>query len=261
MQPESLTILSLGFILGLKHALDADHLIAVATIVSERKRLLSSSIVGALWGIGHTAALVVVGFLVIALHVQIPDRIGLAMEFGVAAMLIILGINVLWKVFKGEVVHIHAHDHHGHKHIHPHIHPVTTDHLHPVTPSHHESIRVRFMRRLLKDASQNMRSIFVGVLHGLAGSAALMLIVLSTIASQQLAVLYIVVFGLGSIGGMMLMSTVIGLPFILTASRSFFLQRAVRVVAGLASVGFGVFLGWEVGFVGGLFNLNGFPGK
>ncbi len=268
MQTVSLTILSLGFILGLKHALDADHLIAVATIVSERKRLWSSSIVGALWGVGHTFSLLLVGILVVALKLEIPERMALAMELGVAAMLVLLGLNVLWKVFKGEIVHVHVHEHHGHKHIHPHIHAFSTEHEHSREQSHreqshrevshrevshHERLEPSMSRRLLSQVSQNTRSILVGMVHGLAGSAALMLIVLATIKSTPLALLYIALFGVGSVGGMMLMSTVIGLPFIITAAHSILLQRVVRTAAGLASIGFGLFLGWQIGFVKGLF--------
>jgi high-affinity nickel permease len=251
MQTESLTVLSLGFILGLKHALDADHLVAVATIVSERKRILSSSIVGALWGIGHTAALLFVGVLMIVFEIHVPHRVGLALEFCVAAMLIVLGINVLRKVIRGEVVHLHVHEHRGHRHVHPHLHPASVPHEHEKGVSHHRSKSIA--SRLLDYVALNTRPFFVGIIHGLAGSAALMLILLSTITSQQLAIFYIIVFGMGSIGGMMLMSAVIGIPFMLTATKSFFLQRAARVSAGLASVGFGLFLGWEVGFVDGLF--------
>jgi hypothetical protein len=253
MQTESITLLTLGFILGLKHALDADHLVAVATIVSERRRILSSSIVGALWGIGHTAALLLVGCIMIVFEVQVPQRVGLALEFGVAAMLIFLGLNVLWKVVKGDLVHLHVHEHHGRKHIHPHIHPTSVPHEHAAELSHHESRSKSLIARVLDHASLNARPLLVGIVHGLAGSAALMLIVLSTITSQQLALLYIVVFGVGSIGGMVVMSAVIGIPFVLAATTSFLLQRVARIAAGVASVAFGLFLCWEIGFGGGLF--------
>lgn len=252
MQTETITILTLGFVLGLKHALDADHLIAVATIVSERKRVLSSSIVGAVWGIGHTAALLLVGALMIAFELQVPQRVGLLLELGVGVMLIALGINVLWKVARGEVLHIHVHEHHGHRHVHPHLHPASVPHDHAEEHSHHESGSKSRVSRLLASSS-NVRPLLVGIVHGLAGSAALMLIVLSTITSQKLALLYIIVFGVGSIGGMMLMSAVMGIPFMLAATRSFLLQRVARIAAGVASVAFGLFLCSEIGFASGLF--------
>jgi ABC-type nickel/cobalt efflux system permease component RcnA len=253
MHIESLTILALGFTLGLKHALDADHLVAVATIVSERKKILSSSLVGALWGIGHTASLLLVGLIMVVFEVQVPQRVGLILEFGVAAMLIFLGVTVLWRVAKGEVLHLHMHEHHGRKHVHPHIHPTRVPHEHAAEPSHHENRSEGFVARVFDRTAVNARPLLVGVVHGLAGSAALMLIVLSTITSQTLALLYIIVFGVGSIGGMMVMSALIGIPFVLAATKSFFLQRAVRVAAGLASVAFGLFLWWEIGAAGNFF--------
>jgi high-affinity nickel permease len=246
-----LTIVTLGFVLGLKHALDADHLIAVSTIVSERKGFFSSSLVGAMWGIGHTISLLLVGCFVIALQFQIPDRVALMMEFAVATMLILLGLNVLWKLYRGEMIHVHIHEHHGHKHVHPHIHPFNSAHQHSEDATHHQSPSL--LERLLKHINKSKRSILIGMVHGMAGSAGLMLIVLATIKSAQLALLYVAVFGVGSIGGMMMMSTVIGLPFMLTASTSLTLNKIVRGIAGITSVAFGVFLAWQIGVVDGLF--------
>jgi high-affinity nickel permease len=256
MQTEVLTTVSLGFILGLKHALDADHLIAVSTIVSERKGFFSSSLVGAMWGIGHTISLLLVGCFVIALQFQIPDRIAQAMEFAVAAMLVLLGLNVLWKLYKGEMIHVHVHEHHGHKHVHPHIHPFKSVHQHSDDAMHHQSAKASLLERILKHLNKSKRSIVIGMIHGMAGSAALMLVVLTTIKSTKLALLYIGIFGVGSIGGMMLMSTVIGLPFMLTASKSVLLNKIVRGIAGVTSVAFGLFLAWQIGVVNGLFLLR-----
>jgi high-affinity nickel permease len=253
MQTEAITVLSLGFILGIKHALDADHLIAVSTIVSERKGFFSSSIVGALWGIGHTVALLVVGLIVVALQIQIPHRITLAMEFAVAAMLVMLGVNVLWKLSRGEMFHVHIHQHHGHKHIHPHTHPFQAVHHHADDATHHQVLKPSIIERFLKHIAAGKRSLLIGLVHGMAGSAALMLVVLATISSTKLALAYIAVFGIGSIGGMMVMSTVIGLPFMFTANKSMALNKIVRGIAGITSVLFGLFLGWQIGFVEGLF--------
>ncbi len=254
MQAEMFTIVGLGFILGLKHAFDADHLIAVSTIVSERKKLLSSSLVGALWGIGHTISLLLVGCLVIAFQFNIPEQIAAIMELAVAGMLIILGLQVLWKLFKGEMIHVHVHEHNGHKHIHPHIHPFKSMHQHTVDEPHHHERRTSLLERVLVHVANSKRSIIIGMVHGMAGSAALMLLVLATIKSTALAIIYIVVFGLGSVGGMMLMSTLIGLPFMLTAGKSIAVNRIIRGVAGVTSVAFGLFLAWQIGVVGKLFN-------
>jgi ABC-type nickel/cobalt efflux system permease component RcnA len=221
----SFSILALGFTLGLKHALDADHLVAVSTIVSGRRGILGSSVVGGLWGLGHTLSLVVVGLLVIALHIRIPERVAMGMEFTVALMLVILGVNVLRKMREGRG-HVHTHAHGG----------ISLAHGHP-----HGAL------------SGGKRSVFIGMVHGLAGSAALMLVVLTTIPSPGLAMTYIAVFGFGSVGGMMLMSTLLGLPFALTAGKFESFNSVIRGISGAVSVGFGLFLAWQIGILQGLF--------
>jgi ABC-type nickel/cobalt efflux system permease component RcnA len=231
--------LGLGFVLGLKHALDADHIVAVSTIVSEHRSLARSSLIGTFWGIGHTASLLMVGLLVIGLRLTIPDRVALSLEFCVAVMLIILGANLLRKSIHFKL-HAHAHAHpsddlaeqHAHLHVHaPGVH-------------HHEA------HRLLAGAK---RPLLVGMMHGLAGSAALMLLVLTSIPSPLLGLAYIGVFGVGSIVGMLIMSSVIGLPFVWTARRFGRLNQGIKVTAGVFSTAFGLFLAWQIGFVEGLF--------
>ena len=234
----ALSILGLGFILGLKHALDADHLVAVSTIVSERKGFWSSSIVGALWGLGHTASLLIVGLIMIAFNFQIPEKIATGMEFCVALMLIILGVNVLRKIItKKSTVHLHTHNHHEHAHIHPHTHDIAEGHEHDGA-HHHGKI--------------GKKPFFVGMVHGIAGSAALMLVVLASISSRPLALMYIAIFGIGSVGGMFLMSALIGLPFTFTLKYER-LNNIVRTTAGIISVVFGLFYAWEIGIADGLF--------
>lgn len=235
----AISILGLGFFLGLKHALDADHLAAVSTIVSERKGFWSSSLVGALWGLGHTVSLLAVGLLVIAIHFQIPSKIALGMEFAVAVMLVALGADVLWKIFRGATFHIHTHSHEGHLHIHPHFHkPV--EQQSSGEDVHHHSVPI------------GKKPFFVGMVHGLAGSAALMLLVLAAISSRPLALAYIAIFGTGSVGGMFLMSALIGLPFSFT-SKFERTNKIIRTTAGAVSVGFGLFLAYHIGVVEGLF--------
>jgi hypothetical protein len=237
MDTSALSILGFGFVLGLKHALDADHLIAVSTIVSERKGVWRSSLVGALWGLGHTASLLVVGLAVIAFHFHIPEGFARTMEFGVALMLIILGGNVLWKIARGGKFHVHVHTHDAHIHLHPHIHEAAELATHAAADHHAHRV--------------GKKPFFVGMVHGIAGSAALMLVVLATITSRPLALLYIGIFGLGSVGGMFLMSSLIGLPFAL-AARHDRLSHRVRLCAGVLSVTFGLYYAWQIGVAGGL---------
>ncbi len=226
------TVLALGFVLGLKHALDPDHVVAVSTIVGESNSVKRSSLVGTFWGLGHTMSLLLVGIVVIALKVQISDRAALWMEFAVALMLILLGLKAMIKPLRGWKVHIHRHSHDGSSHIHLHLHRPGEEHAH-----RHRHV-IGF----------GARPFFVGMVHGMAGSAALMILVLATIPSALAGLLYIAVFGLGSVGGMLIMSSLISLPFVLTRKRFRLLSEGLQVAVGLFSLSFGLFLAWQYGF-------------
>lgn len=219
------SVLLIGFVLGLQHAIEGDHLAAVSTIVSEKKSLLTASLVGGMWGVGHTISLFAVGALVIFLKLQISKTAEMRLEAVVGGMLIVLGLNALRKIFSAEKIHAHAHEHGTREHVHIHTHAAET-----AEASHH-----RF----------SPRSIVIGMVHGLAGSAALMLLVVPTIASPTVALLYILIFGIGSIGGMMAMSFLIGLPLHFTARRFMFLNKGIRLAAGVFSLGLGGFIVYQ----------------
>ena len=238
-----ISLLLIGFGLGLKHATEPDHLAAVSTIVSDRKSIWSASLVGGLWGIGHTISLFVAGVFVVLLHFEISERLAQALEFCVAIMLIILGINALRKVIYGGQVHWHLHRHGGITHAHPHVHDRSTVHAagSSLAEKTHHGLKL------------SPRPLIVGMIHGMAGSGALMLLILSTISSPAVGIAYIVVFGCGSIGGMMLMSMLIGLPFHFTLNRFSRAEWFLRGAAGLFSLGFGLFMVYRIGFVEGLF--------
>jgi ABC-type nickel/cobalt efflux system permease component RcnA len=232
----AMAILGLGLVIGLRHALDTDHLAAVSTIVSERKNLLSSLLIGGLWGVGHTVSLLIAGIAVIFLNLKI-EKYEKPLEFCVALMLIGLGANVLIKLARGGRIHFHEHEHGGHHHVHPHIHDGRPE----PEPHTHHGFKLSF------------RPLIIGMVHGLAGSAALMLAVLATIKSTALAFAYIMIFGIGSIGGMMVMSLVLSLPIHLTVNSFTRTNFAVRALSGVFSLGFGLFMAYEIGFIEGLF--------
>ena len=225
-------ILGFGFLLGLKHATEADHLAAVSTMVTERRSLWSSALVGGMWGLGHTISLTLAGIFVLVLNFEISERVETALEFCVGIMLTLLGLNVLKKLVQGGHLHFHAHEHGSHAHVHPHIHE--PGHAHE--PHTHHGFRA------------GPRALLIGMVHGMAGSAALMLLVIPTIESRALGLLYIVVFGIGSIGGMMLMSFLVGLPFTLTALRFNRFNGLLQGAAGVASVVIGLLIVYEKGF-------------
>src|SRR5262247_60752 len=126
----SLAVFGLGFALGIRHALDPDHLVAVSTIVSRNSSVVRSSIAGALWGVGHTASLFICGTIVLALRLSIPQSFVAAAESAVAVMLVVLGINALWRAIKNSRLHVHMHMHGGRRHIHFHTHITDSKALH-----------------------------------------------------------------------------------------------------------------------------------
>ncbi len=219
------SVLGIGFLLGLRHATEADHLAAVSTIVSEKKSVFTATIVGGLWGLGHTISLFVVGLVVIFLKLQISESVEARLEGVVGIMLVLLGINALRKLFQTEKIHLHSHDHGDHEHQHLHAHQNEASEA-----SHH-----RF----------SPRSVFIGMIHGLAGSAALMLLIVPTIPTPIVAVMYILIFGLGSIGGMMVMSLLVGLPFHFTANKFGNLNKGIRFCAGAFSLVLGSMIVYE----------------
>jgi ABC-type nickel/cobalt efflux system permease component RcnA len=228
----TLAILGFGFLLGLKHATEADHLAAVSTMVARRKNMWSAALTGGLWGLGHTISLFAAGILVLLLDFQISENTERWLESCVGIMLTLLGLNVIRKLIGGGYLHFHQHDHGDHVHVHPHVHGRAESES---ADAHHGG---RF----------SPRALFVGMVHGLAGSAALMLLVIPTIGSRAIGLLYVLIFGIGSIGGMMLMSFLVGLPFHFTALRFNRFNYALQAGAGLVSVVLGLSIIYEKAF-------------
>jgi hypothetical protein len=198
------SILLIGFVLGMRHATDADHVVAVTTIVSDQPSLLRASAVGALWGIGHSITILLVGGVIVVFRVGIPPRIGLAMEFAVAIMLVVLGA-------------------------------------------------VNLSGRQIAGARSSTRPLVVGFVHGLAGSAFVALLVVAAVPGAWLGLLYLALFGVGTIAGMGLITMALAMPSALTARRFVNMQRYLRLASGLASVAFGLVL-MRNGIADGLFS-------
>jgi len=236
----ALPLLGLGFLFGLKHATEADHLVAVSTIVSEHRSVWRSAAVGGLWGLGHTASLFAAGAVLIALRVRVPEGVATALELAVALMIVLLGTRILYLVLRGRRdVHVHAHTHGGQTHTHLHFHGPGDAHAAAAS----QAVPHAWHRGLW-----GWRPVAVGAVHGLAGSAALTLFVLTDVlrvGSRLLGFAYLLLFGVGSVGGMLLMSTLIGLPFVLTARRFRRIDTPVRLLAGTASVLFGLYYAFE----------------
>lgn len=246
-------IAGLGFLLGMRHATDADHVIAVTTILTRSRRFLDSTVIGAIWGLGHTITVLVVGLLIIGLNVVIPPPVGLAMEFAVAIMLILLGVLNLTGAMRRITERLTPPAPlHGHEHAHLHAHQ-TGDEPHPHGHAHlHGHGRDPGLLATF-GWYQLARPLVVGLVHGLAGSAAIALLVLAGISDPGTALIYLVIFCAGVAAGMAILTTVIGLPFLVSRTRSDRINRWLTIGSGALSLAFGIYLAYQIGIVDGLF--------
>ncbi|PIC64081.1 urease accessory protein UreH [Sporosarcina sp. P13] len=225
MEVGFLSILSLGFVLGIKHAIEPDHVIAVSTIASQSKKLSRSSLAGVFWGIGHTATLFIVGIILIFLKGDIPEKWAMSLEFLVGIMLVYLGITTILSLKK-----IHTHGHAGEEHKGQHGH-------------NHQHKNVSYVKSML-----------IGLVHGLAGSGAMVLLTMSTVKSAWEGAIYILIFGAGTVIGMLFFTTIIGIPFVFSAKK-LNLNKTLTQIIGVISVSFGVYYMYSLGVAEGLFKL------
>ena len=268
------SLLFLGFFLGMRHATDADHVVAIATIVSRQRTLRGSALIGGAWGVGHTLTILVVGGAIILFGVVIPARVGLAMEFAVGIMLVLLGLLTLTGMSRvireaagartGMAMHAHDHSAHAYPHEHAHAHG---DYVHQHAHGHgadahghrdDQTPLARMDRRLGGlTLYQWLRPLVVGIVHGLAGSAAVALLVLAAVRDPAWAMAYLLLFGAGTIIGMMVITMALAAPFAFSWTRLPRFNWQLRVASGLISFGFGLLLIYDIGFAaGGLFTAD-----
>ena len=259
-----LSIIALGFFLGMRHATDPDHVVAVTTIVSRQRSIRHAAIIGALWGLGHTLTILLVGSAIILFGLVIPPRVGLTMEFSVGLMLLLLGILNLSGMMSwirenlssataahsdlhahGDLVHVHGDLVHAHVHYHAPANLAASE-----EPASSGWLARNFGHLGLY---QVLRPLAIGIVHGLAGSAAVALLVLTTIRVPSWAIFYLLVFGVGTVAGMMVITAAIAVPFKFSESRFARLNRAMGIASGLLSLAFGLFIVYQMGFVNGLF--------
>ncbi len=228
------TLLLLGFFIGMRHAMEADHVAAVASL-STRSGFLGQAVKqGTVWGIGHTITLFAVGTIVLLIDTVVPERLALGLEFAVGIMLVILGIDVIHRLIKDHI-HFHIHRHAGgttHFHAHSHLGEQGHD------PDRHEHEHVQRFP---------IRALLVGMMHGLAGSAALILLTLEHVQSLMMGILYIALFGFGSIAGMAVLSIIIAIPLHHSAKGLTWLHNGLQGVIGSATILLGGMLIYEIG--------------
>jgi high-affinity nickel-transport protein len=252
---------SIGFLLGMRHATDADHVVAITTIVGRQRTLAGAGIIGALWGLGHTLTVTAVGLVIIVFGLVIPPPVGLALELLVGIMLVLLGVLTLSGGMTRLVEryapphdHPHAHDDTTHTHAHDLAHELEDLEERPVTRSRLAFSATAALSRL--GTFNLVRPITIGLVHGLAGSAAIALLVLASVPDAVGQLVYLGVFNFGVVVGMALITSVIGLPFVLASARFDRLHRLLVVASGVLSIALGLLLIYEIGFVDGLFTGN-----
>ena len=253
------TILALGFLLGVRHATDPDHVVAITTIVTKQQGTAKAGVIGALWGLGHTFTIFVVGTMIILFQVTIPPRIGLSMEFAVAAMLILLGVLNLTGTLRWLQERFTPS---------PQVPSVTSilsgcyvgaQSCDSAVATKPETVEPKLsLDRMLQTMGllNVLRPLAIGIVHGLAGSAAVALLVMTTIRDPWWAITYLFLFGIGTIAGMMIITAAIAMPIALSAKRFSGWNRGMAVASGLLSLGFGLFLSYQIGFVDGLFKTH-----
>lgn len=220
-------ILFLGFLIGMRHALEADHITAVAVLATRAKTVRQALPLGVMWGLGHTLTLFAFGAIIVLLDTNLPPKFALMLEALVGVMLVGLGVDVLYRLIRKRIhFHIHGHDG-GSRHIHAHSHE--GDKAHDSSAHRHEHFK-----------GLSARALAVGMMHGLAGSAALVLLTMQTLEPVSTRILYIVLFGLGSMAGMGLLSFVIAVPMRYAANSMTWAYSGLSAMLGLFSVGLGV---------------------
>ncbi|MFQ5774887.1 MAG: hypothetical protein ACE5GS_10240 [Kiloniellaceae bacterium] len=222
------SVLFLGFLIGLQHALEADHLAAVASLAARSRSVGALARHGAAWGVGHALTLLVLGGAALLLGRNVPGELARWFEFGVGVMLVLLGLDVLRRLVRKRV-HVHVHRHgDGVVHVHAHSHAGEPG---PHDPARHEHAHRRDLP---------LRTLVVGMMHGLAGSAALLVLALAAVQSAWLGILYILIFGLGSIVGMTALSALIAVPLGYSARALTWAHRALQGGIGCLTVLIGV---------------------
>lgn len=244
-----ITVVLLGLFLGMRHSTDPDHVVAVSTIVSRQRSIVHSTVIGMMWGLGHSLTIFAVGAAIILFGVIIPPRLGLSMEFSVALMLVLLGIlnftgMMRWITERFTPSHKESEAHHA-------VISSPAGKMEPASSRDQRSFWSRTMGNL--GIYQTARPFAIGLVHGLAGSAAVALLVLSTIKSPVWATAYLLVFGAGTMIGMMIMTTAIAMPLAYSSKRFVKVNQFMTTTSGILSMAFGLFLVYHIGLVDGLF--------
>jgi ABC-type nickel/cobalt efflux system permease component RcnA len=232
------SVIFLGFLIGMQHAMEADHVAAVASLATQSRSIGSTARQGAAWGAGHALTLFLFGGFVLVMDTLVPENFARGLELAVGFMLVLLGVDVLRRLLRDRI-HFHVHQHANTVHFHAHSH--AGGGAHENDPHHHEHPQTFPLRAML-----------IGMMHGLAGSAALIILALNSVTSITQGMLYIAMFGIGSILGMALLAAVISLPLIYSPRSLTWTHNGLKAAVGTVTIGIGVRLIYEIGIVQGL---------
>jgi ABC-type nickel/cobalt efflux system permease component RcnA len=232
------SVIFLGFLIGMQHAMEADHVAAVASLATHSRSIGATARQGAAWGAGHALTLFLFGGFVLVMDSLVPQRFAQGLELVVGFMLVLLGADVLRRLIRDRI-HFHIHQHETTTHFHAHSH--TGGQSHDDDPHEHEH-----------PEKFPLRAMFVGMMHGMAGSAALIILALNSVSSIAQGVLYIALFGIGSILGMALLAAVISLPLRYSPRSLTWSHNGLKAAVGIVTIGLGGKLIYEVGVVQGL---------
>lgn len=228
MSPSLSAVTGIGLLLGFRHAFEPDHLAAVSTLATRSPRLSAAARLGAAWAVGHAASVGIVVAAIVAFNLQLPESLWPAADLLVALLLVGLGVSVILRYARGRW-HLHAHAHDaGAAHLHLHSHAHDTSHAH----QHAQG--------------DTRRSLTFGVLHGLAGSAAVLLLLVAAAESRALQLAYFVAFTLGTLGGMMAVTLTLAAAVRLASQRGARWATMLHVGAAATSIGVGLMFGWRV---------------
>jgi ABC-type nickel/cobalt efflux system permease component RcnA len=229
------SILFLGLLIGMQHALEADHVAAVSSIASRQSSVRKIVLHGAVWGIGHTLALMVFAGTVLALGLEIGEQLAGWLEFAVGAMLVLLGAHVLYRLHR-ERIHFHTHRHGEKRHFHA--------HSHAGEPADHDLSGHKHKHR----KTLPVRTLLVGIVHGMAGSAALLILTAAAHTSVTSGMVYVAVFGVGSVLGMAALSAVIAVPFAYSAKYLSWANSGLQLAVGSTTIVIGSLIMLRHGF-------------
>ena len=232
------SVMFLGFLIGMQHAMEADHVAAVASLATHSRSMGQTARQGAAWGAGHAFTLFLFGGLVLVMDTLVPERFAQGLELAVGFMLVLLGFDVLRRLVRDRI-HFHQHQHGSTIHFHAHSH--TTGTAHADDPHKHEH-----------PEAFPVRALVVGMMHGMAGSAALIILALNSVSSISQGILYIALFGVGSVLGMALLAVVISLPLRYSPRGFSWVHNGLKAAVGIVTIGLGGVLIYQLGFVNGL---------